>query len=66
MIPRPQKDPQNGLQMILDRKWSPKSTTNDPERKVEMAWTHCANFIITKSQTKSEFNFTSLKQLCLK
>ena len=31
MIPRPQ--------MILDRKWSPKSTANDPERKIGMAWT---------------------------
>ena len=29
MIPRPQ--------MILDRKWSPKLTENDPERKVGMA-----------------------------
>ena len=24
-------DPQNGPQMILNRKWSSKSTTNDPE-----------------------------------
>ena len=32
-------DPQNGLQMILDRKWSPKSTANDPERKIGMTWT---------------------------
>ena len=46
-IPRPQ--------MILDRKWSPKSTANDSERKIGMAWTHHVNFIIiTKSQTKSE------------
>ena len=29
MIPRPQ--------MILDRKWSPKLTANDPERKIGMA-----------------------------
>ena len=32
-------DPQNGPQMILDRKWSPKSTANDPERKIGMTWT---------------------------
>ena len=30
-------DPQNGPQMILNRKWSPKSTANDPERKIGMA-----------------------------
>ena len=29
-------DPQNGPQMILDRKWYPKSTANDPERKIGM------------------------------
>ena len=32
-------DPQNGPQMILDRKWSPKSTANDPEKKIGMTWT---------------------------
>ena len=32
-------DPQNGPQMILDRKSSPKSTANDPERKIRMTWT---------------------------
>ena len=32
-------DPQNGPQMILYRKWSPKSTANDPERKIGMMWT---------------------------
>ena len=32
-------DPQNGPQMILDRKWSSKSTANDPERKMGMTWT---------------------------
>ena len=26
-------------QMILDRKWSEKSTANDPKRKIGMAWT---------------------------
>ena len=31
--PETANDPQNGPQMILDRKWSPKSTANDPERK---------------------------------
>ena len=29
--PETAKDPQNGPQTILDRKWSPKSTANDPE-----------------------------------
>ena len=33
------KDPQNGPQTILVRKWSPKSTANDPERKIGMTWT---------------------------
>ena len=37
--PETANDPQNRLQMILDRKWSPKSTANDPERKIGMAWT---------------------------
>ena len=51
MIPRPQ--------MILDRRWSPKSTANDPERKIGMTWTqeladHGVDFIvITKRQIKS-------------
>ena len=35
--PETANDPQNGPQMILDRKWSPKSTVNDPERKIGMA-----------------------------
>ena len=30
-------DPQP--QMILDRKWSPKSTANDPVRKIGITWT---------------------------
>ena len=34
--PETANDPQNGPQMILDRKWSPKSTAKDPERKVGM------------------------------
>ena len=33
MIPRPQMIPK------MDRKWSPKSTANDPERKMGMTWT---------------------------
>ena len=37
--PKTANDPQNGPQMILDRKWSPKSTANDPERKIGMTWT---------------------------
>ena len=37
--PETASDPQNGPQMILDRKWSPKSTANDPERKIGMTWT---------------------------
>ena len=35
--PETANDPQNGPQMILDRKWSSKSTANDPERKIGMA-----------------------------
>ena len=35
--PETANDPQNGPQMILDRKWSPKLTANDPERKIGMA-----------------------------
>ena len=37
--PETANDPQNGSQMILDRNWSSKSTANDPERKIGMAWT---------------------------
>ena len=37
--PETANDPQNGPQMILDRKWSPKSTANDPVRKIGMTWT---------------------------
>ena len=37
--PETANNPQNGPQMILDRKWSPKSTANDPERKIGMTWT---------------------------
>ena len=58
--PEPTNDLQNGPQMILDRKWSPKSTANDPERKLGMTWTqviladHRVDFIIiTISQIKS-------------
>ena len=35
--PETTNDSQNGPQMILDRKWSPKLTANDPERKIGMA-----------------------------
>ena len=31
-------DPQNGPQMILDRKWSLKSTANDPVKTWGMEW----------------------------
>ena len=57
--PETTNDPQNGPQVILDRKWSPKSTANDPGRKIEMTWTqevadHRVDFIvITKRQIKS-------------
>ena len=34
--PETANDSQNGLQMILDRKWSPKLTANDPEIKIGM------------------------------
>ena len=57
--PETANNPQNGPQMILDRKWSPKSTANDPERKIGMAWINCVNFvIISKSQTKAKFYFS--------
>ena len=36
--PETASDPQNGPQMILDRKWSPKSTANDPVKNWGMDW----------------------------
>ena len=39
--PQPQNDPQNGPQMILDRKWSPKLTANDPVKTWGMEWILC-------------------------
>ena len=36
--PETENDPQNGPQMILDRKWSPKSTANDPVKNWGMEW----------------------------
>ena len=36
--PETANDPQNGLQMILDRKWSPKLTANDPVKTWGMEW----------------------------
>ena len=36
--PETANDPQNGLQMILDRKWSPKLTANDPVKTSGMEW----------------------------
>ena len=36
--PETANDPQNGPQMILDRKWSLKSTTNDPVKTWGMEW----------------------------
>ena len=55
--PETANDPQNGPQMILNRKWSSKSIANDPERKIGLKFVdHCVNFIIiiTKSHIKSE------------
>ena len=36
--PETANDPQNGPQMILDRKWSPKSTANDPVKTWGVEW----------------------------
>ena len=36
--PETTNDPQNGPQMILDRKWSLKSTANDPVKTWGMEW----------------------------
>ena len=36
--PETPNDPQNGPQMILDRKWSPKMTANDPVKIWGMEW----------------------------
>ena len=36
--PETANDPQNGPQMILDRKWSPKLTANDPVKTSGMEW----------------------------
>ena len=36
--PETANDPQNGPQMILDRKWSLKSTANDPVKTWGMEW----------------------------
>ena len=36
--PETANDPQNGPQMILDRKWSPKMTANDPVKIWGMEW----------------------------
>ena len=36
--PETVNDPQNGSQMILDRKWSLKSTANDPVKTWGMEW----------------------------
>ena len=36
--PETANDPQNGPQMILDRKWSLKSTANDPVKSWGMEW----------------------------
>ena len=56
--PETANDPQNGPQMILDRKWSLLSTANDPERKMEWLGLELADhrvdfIIITISQVKS-------------
>ena len=36
--PETENDPQNGPQMIIDRKWSLKSTANDPVKTWGMEW----------------------------
>ena len=51
--PETTNDPQNGPQMILDRKWSPKSTANDPERKIGMTCTQVSGFLLVRHVTVS-------------
>ena len=56
--PQTENDHQNGPQMILDRKWSPLSTANDPERKIR-EWpglkllVHRVTFIIATKRINS-------------
>ena len=49
--------------MILDRKWSPKSTANDPERKIGRAWTQVSGssskFYFHYKKSDYKLNFTS-------
>ena len=49
--------------MILDRKWFPKSTANDPERKIGRAWTQVSGslckFYYYYKKSDYKLNFTS-------
>ena len=61
--PETANDPQNGPKMILDRKWSPKLTANDHERKIGRAWTHVSGssckFYYYYKKSDYKLNFTS-------
>ena len=61
--PESANDPQNGPKMILDRKSSSKSTANDPERKIGMAWTQVSGssckFYYYYKKSDYKLNFTS-------
>ena len=68
--PETANDPQNGPQMILDRKWSPKSTANDPERKIGMTWTQVSGssyrFYYYYNKSDWKLNFTSQINIWIK
>ena len=68
--PETANDPQNGPQMILDRKWSPNSTANDPERKVGMTWTEVSGsscrFYYYYNKSDLKLNFTSKIDIWIK
>ena len=63
--PETANDPQNGPQMILDLKWSPKSTANDPERKIGMTWTQVGGsscrfyYYYQNVRLKAKFHFSN-------
>ena len=60
--PETANDPQNGPQMILDRKWSPKSTANDPVKTWGMEWI-LWDWLQKRTDYKRESFFSRLKRL---
>ena len=57
--PETANDPQNGPQMILDRKWSLKSTANDPVKTRGMEWI-LWDWLQKKTDYKKETFFSRL------